>query len=109
MSNHKINKRNNEQKPTQKNQHQTRELYVNDFEDTNHMARQLRSVIKSLCDQDGYYDLKTADTIGNMIGKHSNMVKDEIELRKLEASQGVNTFNRNIVLGLSLGGDKADE
>jgi len=105
MSNHKINKRKNEQKDVQKNQHQTRELYVNDFDDTSHMARQLRSVIKSLCDQDGYYDLKTSEQIGNMIGKHTNMVKNEIELRKLAAIEGGN----NIVLGLSMGDDKADD
>ena len=105
MSNHKINKRNNESKPVQKNQHQTRELYVNDFDDMSHMAKQLRSVIKSLCDQDGYYDLKTSEQIGNMIGKHTNMVKEEIERRKLVAIEG----GSNIVLGISLGDEEEDE
>ena len=103
MSNHKINKRNNEPKP--ENKHQTRELYVNDFDDMSHMAKQLRRVIKSLCDQDGYYDLKTSEQIGNMIGKHTNMVKEEIERRKLVAIEG----GSNIVLGISLGDEEEDE
>jgi len=46
------------------------------------MTSAVRGVLKSLTDKDGYYDIKEADTIGNIFGKQVAMLKVKLEAHK---------------------------
>ena len=61
----------------------TVEVYSNDYESIDHMAKAVRSVLKSLTDKDGYYDTKEADTIGNIFGKQVHLMKVKLEAHKI--------------------------
>jgi hypothetical protein len=58
-------------------------VYKNDYESIDHMASAVRGVMKSLTDKDGYYDVKEADTIGNIFGKQVNLMKVKLEAYKM--------------------------
>ena len=58
-------------------------MYANDYESVDHMAKAVRGVLKSLTDKDGYYDIKEADTIGNIFGKQVHLMKVKLEAHKL--------------------------
>ena len=58
-------------------------VYKNDYKSIDHMASAVRGVMKSLTDKDGYYDVKEADTIGNIFGKQVNLMKVKLEAYKM--------------------------
>ena len=61
----------------------TVEVYANDYNSIDHMAKAVRGVLKSLTDKDGYYDVKEADTIGNIFGKQVHLMKVKLEAHKI--------------------------
>ena len=61
---------------------ETSKVYKNDFTNVDHMASAVRGVLKSLTDKDGYYDVKEADTIGNIFGKQVALLKVKLEAHK---------------------------
>ena len=61
----------------------TVEVYANDYNSIDHMAKAVRGVLKSLTDKDGYYDVKEADTIGNIFGKQVHLMKVRLEAHKI--------------------------
>ena len=60
----------------------TAKVYSNDYNNVDHMAAAVRGVLKSLTDKDGYYDVKEADTIGNIFGKQVALLKAKLEAHK---------------------------
>ena len=60
----------------------TAKVYSNDYNNIDHMTAAVRGVLKSLTDKDGYYDIKEADTIGNIFGKQVSMLKVKLEAHK---------------------------
>jgi len=60
----------------------TARVYSNDYNNVDHMAAAVRGVLKSLTDKDGYYDIKEADTIGNIFGKQVSLLKAKLEAHK---------------------------
>ena len=58
-------------------------MYANDYDSIDHMASAVRSVLKSLTDKDGFYDIKEADTIGNIFGKQVHLMKVRLEAHKI--------------------------
>ena len=53
------------------------------------MAKAVRGVLKSLTDKDGYYDVKEADTIGNIFGKQVHLMKVKLEAHKISKGNPV--------------------
>lgn len=67
----------------------TVEVYANDYNSIDHMAKAVRGVLKSLTDKDGYYDVKEADTIGNIFGKQVHLMKVKLEAHKISKGNPV--------------------
>ena len=65
------------------------EVYANDYNSIDHMAKAVRGVLKSLTDKDGYYDVKEADTIGNIFGKQVHLMKVKLEAHKISKGNPV--------------------
>ena len=61
------------------------------------MAAAVRGVLKSLTDKDGYYDVKEADTIGNIFGKQVNLIKVKLEAYKM--TKGDANLQRKLIEG----------
>ena len=74
---------------------QTTKVYSNDYNNIDHMAAAVRGVLKSLTDKDGYYDIKEADTIGNIFGKQVSLLKAKLEAHK--AAKGDASIERKLL------------
>ena len=73
----------------------TTKVYSNDYNNVDHMAAAVRGVLKSLTDKDGYYDIKEADTIGNIFGKQVSLLKAKLEAHK--AAKGDEAIERKLL------------